>query len=149
MKNIDVAKIEFSADFRSLVNAWNIKIAQWLHRDVFSRTLSIYGPQKSNLLAYFVSAMWHGTYPVYYLVFLTGSFISITEKKIWKKYSPTISFFQEMPLWFRLIRIILTHALLQYLTIAFLLLEWESTWIFWQSLHFYGHIIPFIFYILF
>lgn len=149
LKNIDILKVEFSPDFRSLVNAWNMTVAQWLHRDVFSRTLLTYGPQKSNLLTYFVSAFWHGMYPFYYVVFISGSFISITEKKIWKKYSLRYAVFREMPLWFRIGKIVLTQALLQYLTLAFLILEWDRAWIFWKSLYFYGHILVFILFFFF
>ena len=167
MQNIDIFKVEFSTDFRSLVNAWNMKIAQWLHRDVFSRSLARFGaPQLSNLLAYSVSAFWHGTYPVYYLSFISGSFISITEKKIWKKYlaprhvneteqapadscSSFTAYLRTMPLWFKISRIILTQLLLQYLTIAFLILDFEQTWIFWKSLYFYGHLVTLFFFVLF
>ena len=149
MKNIDIIKVESSPDFRSIVNSWNIKVAQWLHRDIFSRNLDKLGPQGANLLAYFVSAFWHGTYPTYYATFLSGSLISITEKKIWKKYSATWTIYKRMPSWFKFCRILLTHALLQYITVAFALLDWQATWLFWQSLYFYGHMIPLFFFFFF
>jgi lysophospholipid acyltransferase len=145
MKNIDIIKVESSTDFRSMVNSWNIKVAQWLHRDVFKRNLEWMGPQGANFLTYFVSAFWHGTYPTYYATFLSGSLISITEKKIWKKYATKFICFTTMPLWFKMVRLGLTHALLQYITVAFVLLDWQVTVSYWKSLYFYGHLIPLFF----
>lgn len=173
MKNVEVRVVEGGQSFRGLVNAWNIKIAQWLHRDVFSRSLATYGAQRATALTYFVSAFWHGTYPVYYVAFLTGALISLVEKAAWRRAIRVMAvgsakqttihvsskkkelalwaarlLVAPSSLWTRVVRMLVTHLLLAYLTIAFLLLEWTAAWTFWYSLGFYGHILPLLVYMM-
>ena len=64
-------EMELGASPREVINAWNHQISIWLRFYVYEQIL---GGKKENrdkatFMAFFVSAIWHGFYPGYYIYF--------------------------------------------------------------------------------
>ncbi|VDL87220.1 unnamed protein product [Schistocephalus solidus] len=57
-----------------MFDGWNIGTTRWLRECVYDRV-----PKQFSVVAvFFVSAFWHGFYPVYYLCFLTAALLTST-----------------------------------------------------------------------
>ena len=131
-------------DVRTIINHWNLCVGRWLHDDVYVRFAPIGRQQglRANLITYLISAFWHGFYPGYYYTFVTGAFVTIAEKRVWRRYRGLLD--PASHRFIRLLRQILTHLLLMYISTPFLLLDGALCWAFWSSVYFYGHILVFL-----
>ncbi|ETV90916.1 hypothetical protein, variant 1 [Aphanomyces invadans] len=72
VSNVDILGFEMGQSIRDLSRAWNQGTQAWLQRYVYERM------NNSLLATYFVSAIWHGFYPGYYLFFLSGTPTSVS-----------------------------------------------------------------------
>lgn len=84
VENIDVLGFEFSTTIQTLSRAWNKGTQSWLERYTYQRT------NRSKLITYFVSAIWHGIYPGFFFFFLSVPLISEIEVLFQKKINPLI-----------------------------------------------------------
>jgi lysophospholipid acyltransferase len=68
--------VEFAPNFKILLDSWNIRTNIWLREYVYKR-ITPKGRKPgflSTILTFLTSAIWHGTYPGYYLTFAYGGF---------------------------------------------------------------------------
>lgn len=86
--NISMRRIECASDFRRVVADWNVCTNRWLYTYVYKRiATNYYGSSRkpagfrASLVTYVVSAIWHGFYPAYYAVFVTGAFYTFASKR--------------------------------------------------------------------
>lgn len=74
VENIDILGFEFSTSVQTLSRAWNKGTQAWLERYTYSRT------GRSVFITYFVSAIWHGIYPGFFLFFLSVPVLTEIER---------------------------------------------------------------------
>lgn len=84
VENIDIWAFETSTNVQTLSRAWNKRTQGWLERYTYHRT------GKSLLMTYFISALWHGLYPGFFLFFLTVPLVTNIERLIKAKINPLI-----------------------------------------------------------
>ena len=77
IKNINIIAIETCSSIRVFFQNWNISVHNWLKKYIYYRIfsdeeikLSKNKQNIANALTFFVSALWHGFYLGYYIVFL-------------------------------------------------------------------------------
>ncbi|VDK50329.1 unnamed protein product [Dibothriocephalus latus] len=70
--------MQLGTNTKGIFDGWNIGTTRWLRECVYDRV-----PKQFSVVAvFFVSAFWHGFYPVYYLCFLTGAFLTSTGRHV-------------------------------------------------------------------
>ncbi|KAJ3210992.1 lysophospholipid acyltransferase [Dinochytrium kinnereticum] len=88
--NVDIIGMEFGANPKAMIGAWNMKTGAWLRNYVYLR-LTKPGQKPHPIVAiitYMVSAFWHGFYPGYYLTFLVGSFLNLAGRNLRRSLRP-------------------------------------------------------------
>jgi len=142
--NIDEWGSDFVSTMREALKCWNMTVQHWLVVVVYKRF-----PYKGILrtvAVMFVSSLWHGVHPGYYLSLCSVPLVLAVEdlysRIIRCKLSPFqqagydwISWFFRMQ-WF------------SYLGMGFLLLRIDATLGYWSNIYYIGHIILPVFYIL-
>lgn len=84
VENVEIIGFETASNLQSLTRAWNKRTQGWLERYTYSRT------NNSLLITYFISALWHGLYPGFFVFFMTVPFLTNIER-LWKlKINPLI-----------------------------------------------------------
>mmetsp|Transcript_42040 Transcript_42040/g.164673 ORF Transcript_42040/g.164673 Transcript_42040/m.164673 type:complete len:254 (-) Transcript_42040:1207-1968(-) len=145
---IDVPGVDFAQSLRQSVAAWNKTTSLWLRKYIYERV-----PSPVNLyFTFFVSALWHGFYPGYYMVFMSMAVATAVHRKIRRnvrpwflaedgespgKYKGAYDFFS----------IVLTHCTMMYFIASFVMLSWEASMRVFRSQYFIGHILAVILYI--
>jgi len=72
--NVDILRTESVQNSKAFSRDWNKKTAIWLNRYIYQRY------NGNMLITFFISALWHGFYPGYYITFFTLAFISFFEQ---------------------------------------------------------------------
>lgn len=90
--SIEWKKTEYAWTAKEMVENWNISVSVWLRRCIFNRIL-VSGKDPKNPSAtrksmaqhcsYFLSAVWHGFYPAYYIMFSLFSIHSEISKMVY------------------------------------------------------------------
>lgn len=100
---IDQAKfleVEFCTSIRDFSNSWNANVSRWLRLYTYSRVSDItYGKSGGlyNMVCTMVtSAIWHGLYPGYYLMWIVLSFISEVHKTFFRKVTRNVLTYEEI-----------------------------------------------------
>jgi len=141
LTNVEPINVECATSLKVLLDNWNMNTQQWLKRCVFDRVPS---NRTSKIFStYFVSAIWHGFYPGYYLTFfgggvltaVGGSIRSLLRPFFANKASPLHSLhpLYDVATWF------VTQYWLNYVVIPFVLLEWSVSKQSWANVGWYGH----------
>ncbi|KAJ0410699.1 hypothetical protein ATCC90586_008284 [Pythium insidiosum] len=161
--NNDILCVEVPTNIRVGINNWNMGVAKWINTYIYQRVgLSKSG--KSGLLstmsAFFVSALWHGLSPGYYLFFILGGvyieagkqlrrrvrpFFHYTEDRGMYPHAIFLSYFkgQSHPLAFvyDISGTLITWVAMQYAGVAFEILDVRRCLRIWASWYFLPHII--------
>lgn len=146
VENIDIFAFETGTNIQSLSRAWNKRTQGWLERCIYQRT------NRSLVLTYAVSALWHGLYPGYFLFFLTAALMSSVERLVRIKINPLIlgadpSFTPWMvSTLYGLVCWILTSVVLTYHAQAFYMKTLERSIAAFKSFHFIPTILLISFY---
>eukprot|EP01117_Protostelium_nocturnum_P011104 TRINITY_DN4032_c0_g1_i1.p1 TRINITY_DN4032_c0_g1~~TRINITY_DN4032_c0_g1_i1.p1 ORF type:complete len:466 (-),score=113.71 TRINITY_DN4032_c0_g1_i1:43-1440(-) len=77
-KNVQVLKVEWAPNMRSVTTYWNLRTGDWLKNYVYLR-LTPEGQRPTmfaTIATYSASAFWHGFYPGYYTFFLTAAILT-------------------------------------------------------------------------
>lgn len=70
LNNCNIYDLEMATSLKVNIESWNVLTAKWLRHTVYDRA-----PLWIRTWAVFcISAFWHGFYPGYYILFLTGAF---------------------------------------------------------------------------
>ncbi|CAI5746421.1 unnamed protein product [Peronospora destructor] len=89
--NNDLLCVEAPTNFRVAINNWNIGVARWINTYIYQR-FGLSKSGKSGLLStmasFFVSALWHGLSPGYYLFFLLGGIYIEVGKHLRRRLRP-------------------------------------------------------------
>jgi MBOAT, membrane-bound O-acyltransferase family len=84
VENVDIIAVETATSVQALTRSWNMRTQGWLERYVYLRS------GRSLLVTYFISALWHGLYPSFYVLFMTVALMTIVERLVKSKISPLI-----------------------------------------------------------
>ena len=75
--NVDVLRFETATNIQTISRNWNKRTQGWLERYSFNRLAN-----RSLMILYFVSALWHGLYPGYFVFFMTAALITPAERRM-------------------------------------------------------------------
>jgi hypothetical protein len=84
VENISIVGFETAPNTQILSRSWNKRTQGWLERYTYLRT------GKSLLMTYFVSAIWHGVYPGFFLFFMTIPILTEIERLTRVKINPLV-----------------------------------------------------------
>jgi lysophospholipid acyltransferase len=139
--NTRMRKVELSNSAARLPADWNVATGNFLRRYVYDRlTPKGRKPQLSTLvITQVVSGLWHGIFPGYALFFVSCAFFFNSSKVMYRYERNWSSRAQNNLLW-RFVKLLYTQLTLQYLGAAFMVLQFNSAFAVWRSVHFYGHL---------
>ncbi|KAK9767954.1 Lysophospholipid acyltransferase [Basidiobolus ranarum] len=150
VSNINIINYETAQSTKALLEAWNIGTNRWLKNYVYLRVTppGTKPTFASTFLTFGVSAFWHGFYPGYYLMFLSGAFLSNVANSIRKTVRP---YFLESDMktptagkiYYDILGWFATQTLVNYMTMSFLILSFKESIIIWSANYFIGHVIVF------
>ncbi|CAG0896922.1 unnamed protein product [Cyprideis torosa] len=151
VKNIDPWYSDFEPTVRGGMRFWNITVQHWLALNVYQK---LKAPKPIRVAAtMFVSSVWHGVHSGYYLSMLTVPFIMVVEDQ-WDRLVRRRLNRKVSDQWDRLVRRRLNQKgqyiydwicwafkmqWFGYMGMAFILLKASTTFLYWQSVFFYGH----------
>lgn len=138
--NIDILGIEFATGFKLYLDSWNIMTVKWLRRVCYERAPSAYRTQ----LTFLLSACWHGFFPGYYMTFLSGHIITLTQRKFRSTIRPIFQKSTSLKVIYEIFTWFATQLAISYIVIPFVTLEFEASFRFYTSCYFCGHIFCFI-----
>ena len=84
VENIDILGFELATSVQAISRAWNKRTQGWLERYTYHRT------GRSVMITYFISALWHGLYPGFFIMFMTLPIMTNIERLIKSKINPLI-----------------------------------------------------------
>lgn len=138
--NISIYDLEIgSSSCISMMAYWNHTVHLWLKRHVQERAVQ---PGKKagireTLITFSISAMWHGLYPFYYIMFFFCALIVELSKEVFR----SRALFASLPPTVRhILANQLTMLFLNYLGTSFSMLTFERGYIFGRATHFFGFI---------
>jgi len=137
IKNSNIRNIENGSSIKLIIDGWNTKTALWLRVVVYERA-----PTPIRVLASFLcSAVWHGLYPGYYLMFMSFALFTIASRIVRRNARPL---FQQSPISAKAYDIFTTVAanlVMNYCMGPFILLELEAALIYWKTFYFFPHFV--------
>jgi D-alanyl-lipoteichoic acid acyltransferase DltB (MBOAT superfamily) len=74
VENVDIINVETACNVQNYSRNWNKRTQGWLERYTYSRT------GNSLFATYFVSALWHGLYPGFFLFFMFVPVLTTVER---------------------------------------------------------------------
>lgn len=142
--NIDIWAYETGESVKTLADSWNKGTNLWLKHSVYFRVVKPgTKPGAIETFATFaVSALWHGFYPGYYLMFISAA-MALTAGKLLRAHlrprfaSATTG---KTPLWYNAMGMLITQASINYLSMSFLILSFTESLELWKDLYFVVHI---------
>lgn len=84
VENMDIVTFETAPSIQTQAKCWNRRTQGWLDRYTYSRA------NKSLVAVYFVSALWHGLYPGFFIMFFTLPISNNIERLMRAKINPLI-----------------------------------------------------------
>jgi len=135
-KNVDIRRLEMATSLKVNVESWNKLTALWLRRIIYDRL-----PSSVNLYAvYFVSALWHGFYPGYYVTFFSVAFLTLAARKVRRNVRPHFQATPQLALLYDAMTWFCTRLACPYLAAPFVFLSLRNTWTFYSSYFFFLHV---------
>ncbi|KAM7537639.1 hypothetical protein Aperf_G00000074600 [Anoplocephala perfoliata] len=138
--NVRFFACELGTNTKETLDNWNIGTTRWLRECVYDRVPKRYG----LVSAFFVSAFWHGLYPVYYICFLSTALVTMTGRLCRARLRPCFM----GSYWYHRLYDIMTNMgglfCLNYLGAGFLLLDTSLAFKLWGGFYYLGHIVPMI-----
>lgn len=145
-ENMDILGHEIATSVQILSRGWNQGTQKWLERYTFHRY------NRSLIITYFISAIWHGVYPGFLVMFMSVPILTTCERLFQAKINPlvvpeydgrnlatypthTVGYLY----WFACM--IGMKVSMNYLTQTFSMGWWENTWRALSSYNHYPHVI--------
>jgi len=135
-------RLELADNPKSVMDDWNKCVQQWLKRYVYQRVVTEKElranprlAERSALVTFMVSALWHGFYPEYFIgffiIFLHMQTARFIYRAGWKfrRYSDQSLY---------VIRYILNHIVFNYFGCGFMILDWKKSVSFYKNTWYIG-----------
>ena len=84
VENVDIIGFETAPNVQLLSRSWNKRTQGWLERYTYKRT------GNSLLATYFISALWHGLYPGFFIFFMSVPIFTNIEREMKAKVNPLV-----------------------------------------------------------
>ena len=84
IENVNILAFETAPNVQILSRSWNKRAQGWLERYTYRRT------GNSLLATYFLSAIWHGLYPGFFIFFMSVPLLTSIEREMKVKVNPLI-----------------------------------------------------------
>jgi len=141
--NIDEWGTDFVPSMREALKCWNMTVQHWLVLVVYKRF-----PVKSLRTAavMFVSSVWHGVHPGYYLGLCSVPLCLLVEDRWRTRVRARLS--TRAQVWYDWVAWIIRMRWFDYLGMAFLLLRIDATLMYWSSVYYCGHLSLLVFLLL-
>jgi lysophospholipid acyltransferase len=149
-RNVNLRQFEFSSNFNSVTNNWNIRISDlWLKQSIYQRVEEVPAILRpfvasrkglANFTTKATSAFWHGWYAGYGISFLSLGLCNWSETLLRKKLHP------RLPAWLCNNALISVLAWMQtwwsvnLFFAPFVLLTWAKTSVFYGGIFWCGHL---------
>ncbi|KAJ1653406.1 Lysophospholipid acyltransferase [Dispira simplex] len=153
--NVYPVRFEGAQNLRAMSKAWNVATSVWLRNYVYLR-VAPRGKKpgtRATFLTFFVSALWHGFFPGYYLAFLTVSLMSSVARTLRRTVRPIFVAavtsddpHEQLPLtrykaFYDTASWLFTQVALNYAIIPFTLLDFDKSIKAWRANYFLGHVL--------
>ncbi|OQR69640.1 membrane-bound O-acyltransferase domain-containing protein 2-like [Tropilaelaps mercedesae] len=135
--NINIFRVETATSLKVLIDNWNVSTQRWLKHTCYERNVS-----HKIFRTFFLSALWHGLYPGYFLAFMTALLFVISARQVRYYLRPILLMNGYMPKWvYDVVTWHFTSLFLAYSMMPFVLLEYDKAIYLWRELYFFGHIL--------
>lgn len=151
VENIDILGFELAPNMASATRAWNKRTQGWLERYTYLRS------NKSLVFTYFISALWHGLYPGFFVVFLSMPLLTEVERLVRAVFNPLFAPGYDgrgaypqglLPSLYWAICVICTVVALNYTAQCFSFGSLERSLRALGSLYYFGHVAALVAYLL-
>ncbi|XP_055954004.1 lysophospholipid acyltransferase 7-like [Argiope bruennichi] len=128
---------EFKPTIREGIRYWNMTVQYWLAMYIYRKTAAT--KTVKTVVTMFVSAIWHGVHPGYYLSLLGGTpLLLISEIEIEKAFRKHASETQQKI--YDFVWYFVKMQSVSYMGIAFILLDIKAILHYWSSIYYFGHV---------
>ncbi|XP_047379063.1 lysophospholipid acyltransferase 2 isoform X2 [Sciurus carolinensis] len=135
ISNLRIQQIEMSTSFKMFLDNWNIQTALWLKRVCYERA-----SVSPTIQTFFLSAIWHGVYPGYYLTFLTGVLMTLAARAMRNNFRHYFIKTPQLKLFYDVITWAVTQIVISYTVVPFVLLSIKPSFTFYSSWYYCLHI---------
>mmetsp|Transcript_4371 Transcript_4371/g.3922 ORF Transcript_4371/g.3922 Transcript_4371/m.3922 type:complete len:526 (-) Transcript_4371:58-1635(-) len=153
VENISILGFETAPNTQILSRSWNKRTQGWLERYTYLRT------NKSLVATYFISAIWHGLYPGFFLFFMSIPVLTEIERLMKEKVNPflvpsynprDIATYPKTTIGFLywVVSAIVTSIAMNYIVQVFPLQSWGRCHAALGSYYYVPHIVIIVFYVL-
>lgn len=114
-------RFELESNPRSKTEMWNTSVQTWLKDCFYDKFVGKYGPNKSLVLTFVVSAIWHGVHPIYYFGFIHWALTNDVTKFVYRargKFNWLQGWPRAIVIWF------LGNTSINYMGIGIAILDW-------------------------
>ncbi|KAG0254446.1 lysophospholipid acyltransferase [Mortierella polycephala] len=142
--NINVWAYETGESIKALADSWNMGTNKWLKHSVYFRVVApgVKPGPLETFSTFGVSALWHGFYPGYYLMFASSAMALTAAKMLRSHLRPRFVSVAtgKTPLWYNMFGLVMTQLTINTLSMSFLLLTFQDSIAVWKDLYFVIHI---------
>ncbi|KAG0294472.1 lysophospholipid acyltransferase [Dissophora globulifera] len=142
--NIDIFNYEAGESIKALSDSWNKGTNKWLKNSVYFRVVKPGAKPGAveTFSTFAVSALWHGFYPGYYLMFISSAFALTAGKLLRAHVRPRFvsATTGKTPRWYNALGIVATQITMNYLSMSFLILSFKESVALWKDLYYAVHI---------
>ncbi|KAM4804265.1 membrane-bound glycerophospholipid O-acyltransferase 2 isoform X2 [Urocitellus parryii] len=135
ISNLRIQQIEMSTSFKMFLDNWNIQTALWLKRVCYERA-----SVSPTIQTFFLSAIWHGVYPGYYLTFLTGVLMTLAARAMRNNFRHYFLKTPQLKLFYDIITWAVTQIAISYTVVPFVLLSIKPSFTFYSSWYYCLHV---------
>ncbi|KAL5530551.1 ALE1 [Sanghuangporus sanghuang] len=153
--NVDIMNIEFAANFKVMLDSWNMKTNIWLRECVYKR-VTPKGKKpgfRESMITFGTSAFWHGCSGGYYIAFFYGGFVQtlgrlcrnhlrvlLLPPSLRKNDIPPATLAKRV---YDVLGIVSAVACMNYAAMPFMLLSLKDSLNGWKVVGWYGHSLVF------
>ncbi|XP_074657184.1 lysophospholipid acyltransferase 6-like [Tubulanus polymorphus] len=134
--NVDIKQVELSTNIKGMIDAWNTSTTKWLRFIVYDRLTKF---RTTGVL--FVSSVWHGFYPGYYIMFMNCGILTIAARKMRHHFRWYFQTSKSKRVFYDVVTFIITRLAIAYMAAPFVLLELMPSITVLRSVYFWGNLV--------
>ena len=143
IKSVNVWTISTATTVKDMFANWNMSVHEWLKNYVFLRLLDSKKKGSSTFTAsmttFFVSAIWHGFYPGFFVFFAGAAFLDYQNKLQEKTLTPWLLKYVPQQV-ISVYNFLACFLITSFYQVAFNLLQWEAFDKVHREMYYVGHI---------
>ncbi|CAM1328882.1 MBOAT1 (predicted) [Pycnogonum litorale] len=144
VSNVDVIGFEFGENMRGCLLSWNTTTQLWLKRYAYERVTN---KKYKTLYTFLLSALWHGFYPGYYLMFLTAAVFTECARIVRRHVRPLFQSYSASSRLYDVTTIVTTRIFMSYMTFPFDVLHFVPSIRIYMRLYFCLHLLAVVAYL--